>query len=226
MRILGRDAGGQRHRLIADGTAERCDLAHVNGLAGGNARGAHRIHEAGGEPRCVFIMLRRHLALLLEAGAASIEPAPAGGRQRCGNILGLNLVIRRPPLVHARVVRPVAVDGNAIALQLAQHRESILPRHRKEVHAHPQGRKCLPHMRDDGQEALHAEIMVDEEAAGRPLFHEHAHVAHGLFIVRHVDHRQHRRPHALEQLFEFVPFHGPKITALCELRKFIMMMQA
>ena len=37
MRILGRDAGGQRHRLIADGAAEGGDLARIHRLAGGNA---------------------------------------------------------------------------------------------------------------------------------------------------------------------------------------------
>ena len=118
------------------------------------------------------------------------------------------MIISGAALVDARVIGPVAVDGNAIALQLAQHRERVPARHREEVHAHPQCREFPPHMRDDGQEALDAKVMVDEEAARCPLLHEHTHIAHRLLVVGHVDHRQHRRAHALEQFPEVLPVHG------------------
>ena len=44
-------------------------------------------------------------------------------------------------------------------------------------------------MGDDGQEPVHAKIVVDQEAAGRAFFHEDADVPLGLRVVRHVDHR-------------------------------------
>ena len=63
-------------------------------------------------------------------------------------------------------------------------------------------------MRDDGQEAVHAEIVVDEKAAGRALPRQDADIALRLRRVEHMDHGQHRRPQALEQFSEIVPVHG------------------
>ncbi len=79
-------------------------------------------------------------------------------------------------------------------------------------------------MADDRQELLHAEIMIDEEAARRPFTDEDAHVALGLFIVEHMDDGQHGRPHRLEQFAECMAVHVSEASRLRRFRKFIMMM--
>ena len=119
--VLRRDARGDGEREITNRLAEGGDLVEVGGLAGGNARGAHRVHETGGQPRGIGIVLGRHFALLLEAGTARVESPPAAGvLDRC-DLLGLDLAVNVTQLVNPGVIGPVAVDGRSLALEICRN---------------------------------------------------------------------------------------------------------
>ena len=67
-------------------------------------------------------------------------------------------------LDHAATTPLLPAARDAVARQPAQHREGVLAGHRQEVHAHPQRRKQLPHMRADRQEALNIMLVIAQEA--------------------------------------------------------------
>ena len=223
--VVRSDAGSDGKRPIRAPLAKRLDLGDLRRASRRDARGSDRVHVPRCDPCCRFEVLRPDLPLLLERGAAEVEPAPAARAARLGNRVGLVLGART--LVDASVVGPVRIDGAAGTFEVAQHRERARPRHREEIDAKPERREPTARLSNERQQPLELEVVIDEEHPVRALARRNLRVAKDLFAVTRVDDGQYRGAHRLESLPKLESVHGePPAGAVADSSGFIIAVAA
>ena len=173
-------------------------------MAGGDPGRGHRIHVRQRDFRRAPIVLGCHLALLLERGAAEIQPIPAACRPHGIDPVCFRLCLS--PLVDPRIVCPIGIDLTPLACKFTQNRKRLPPvTPRKFTPSHSDG-NCSRTCSMIGTRS-YGEIVIDQEHALCALRRAPRDIAHRLRRILHMDHRQHRGAGRFEGLAKCVSVH-------------------